>query len=75
MTLALGTMGLFGTTNTDMMSKTHKLVNEAMASKIPAELLSKEQLRRYLDAFEIVGAVQGLDPKQQATYRELLKYC
>ena len=72
--LALGNMGVFGNSNT-FMSEPTILVNEAMHTKMPVELIPKEQIQKYLDAFEIVCAVNGLTPEQQEKYTHLLRYC
>lgn len=74
MTLALGNMGIFGNSSTSM-SEPKKLVNEAMSVRMPLDKMAKAQITKYLDAFEIVGAVNGLNLEQQEAYSMLLKYC
>ena len=74
MTLALGNMGLFGCKTTASMGESQNLVKEVMDGK-RIENMSRSDIFRYLNAFEVHSAIFGLNPEQMKKYCSLLKCC
>ncbi|MBR0350544.1 MAG: hypothetical protein IJH76_01755 [Clostridia bacterium] len=75
MTLALGNLGLFGCKVTASLGESRMLVNELMNEKKPIESMTKSEVAKYLDAFEVCSALTGLDIEQMERYSSLLKCC
>lgn len=76
MTKGLGSIGIFGGNSmTDTIVDSNRIVNEVMENRPDNKKLPKSVIRKRLDAFEIVSAVNGLTVEQQEAYSQLLKYC
>lgn len=71
----MGMIGVFGNNRSTYMSEAKELVNEYMADRKTADDMSKADIAKYLDAFEIMSAMQGLNPQQMQEFSKLLMYC